>query len=78
MLRTTVVTLALTTGLVWGMVGCSTMGKKNAPLDMYLGTVTVSAGNLGCLSGGVESDGFASDTDFGTWVGVKLSLIAKR
>jgi hypothetical protein len=37
MLRTTVVTLALTTGLIWGMVGCSTMGKKDAPLDMYLG-----------------------------------------
>ena len=37
MLRTTVVTLALTTGLVWGMVGCSALGKKGAPLDMYLG-----------------------------------------
>lgn len=39
MLRTTVVTLALTTGLIWGMVGCSTLGKKDAPLDMYLGQV---------------------------------------
>ena len=37
MLRTTVVALALTTGLIWGMVGCSTVGKKDAPLDMYLG-----------------------------------------
>jgi hypothetical protein len=39
MLRTTVVTLALTTGLIWGMVGCSYVGKKDAPLDMYLGQV---------------------------------------
>jgi hypothetical protein len=37
MLRTMTVTLALTTGFIWGMVGCSTMGKKDAPLDMYLG-----------------------------------------
>jgi hypothetical protein len=37
MLRTMTVTLALTTGLIWGMVGCSTLEKKSAPLDMYLG-----------------------------------------
>ena len=37
MLRTITVALALTTGLIWGMVGCSTMEKKDAPLDMYLG-----------------------------------------
>jgi hypothetical protein len=47
MLRTTVVTLALTTGLVWGMVGCSTAGKKDAPLDMYLGQVQSQAGASG-------------------------------
>ncbi len=39
MLRTTVVALAMTTGLIWGMVGCSYVGKKDAPLDMYLGQV---------------------------------------
>jgi hypothetical protein len=39
MLRTMTVALALTTGLIWGMVGCSTVGKKDAPLDMYLGQV---------------------------------------
>jgi hypothetical protein len=37
MLRTMTVTLALTTGLIWGMVGCAYGGEKNAPLDMYLG-----------------------------------------
>ena len=39
MLRTMTVTLALTTGLVWGMVGCAYRGEKKAPLDMYLGQV---------------------------------------
>jgi hypothetical protein len=50
MLRTTVVTLALTTGLIWGMVGCSTMEKKGAPLDMYLGQLQSQPGASGVYS----------------------------
>jgi hypothetical protein len=50
MLRATVVTLALTMGLIWGMVGCSYVEKKDAPLDMYLGQLQSQPGDPAAYS----------------------------